>query len=613
MSAPLYKKALIIGATSGIGESLAIKLVSQGTKVVLVGRRQERLTGLVSKLSSENASSVQFDITKLSEISAFASKVTSENPDIDAVILNSGIQRPFNFADAKSVNLDIFQEELLTNYTSFVHLTLAFLPFLQAQETTTHLVYLSATLGLVPTLLRTGGYNASKAALHHWILVFREQLKAQPDNKIKVVEVFPPAVQTELHDTHHQPDLKDGHLIGMPLQQFTDETYEELVKGEDQFGIGMAKKTVDGIEKERVKLFQEQYPVITNVLSPPSSSPMQWPRHDLGVGDQWTTPLFSRSFIEIFATFSATMTSSPHYLTGDPTALNEFIDKFDVFLFDCDGVLWSGDHVFPGTADTLEFLRSRGKQVVFVTNNSTKSRADYKKKLDALSIPSNVEEIFGSSYSASVYISRILKLPENKRKVFVVGESGIEQELRNENVPFIGGTDPAFRRDFKPEDYGLIAKGDPSMIDPEVGVVLVGLDFHLNYLKMSLAYNYIRRGAVFLATNIDSTLPNQGGLFPGAGSISAPLIMMLGKDPVALGKPSQAMMDAIEGKFHFDRSRTCMVGDRTNTDIRFGIEGKLGGTLAVLTGVSTKDDILHGEVRPAAYLDKLSDLLSARQ
>ncbi|PKX91868.1 4-nitrophenylphosphatase [Aspergillus novofumigatus IBT 16806] len=306
------------------------------------------------------------------------------------------------------------------------------------------------------------------------------------------------------------------------------------------------------------------------------------------------------------------MTTVPRYLTGKKEEIKEFLDKFDVFLFDCDGVLWSGDHLFPGTVETLEMLRSNGKQVVFVTNNSTKSRADYKKKLEKLGIPSTTEEIFSSSYSASIYISRILKLPENKRKVFVIGETGIEQELQTENVPFIGGTDPAYRREVRPEDYKLIAAGDPALLDPEVGVVLVGLDFHLNYLKLALAYHYIKRGAVFLATNIDSTLPNSGTLFPGAGSMSAPLIMMLGEEPVSLGKPNQAMMDAIEGKFKFDRSRTCMVGDRANTDIRFGLEGKLGGTLGVLTGVSSKEDFLTGPIRPSVYLDKLSDLLEAK-
>jgi 4-nitrophenyl phosphatase len=72
-------------------------------------------------------------------------------------------------------------------------------------------------------------------------------------------------------------------------------------------------------------------------------------------------------------------------------------------------------------------------------------------------------------------------------------------------------------------------------------------------------------------------------------------------------------MDAIEGKFKFDRSRACMVGDRANTDIRFGLEGNLGGTLGVLTGVSSKEDFVSGPVRPLAYLDKLSDLLELEQ
>ena len=80
---------------------------------------------------------------------------------------------------------------------------------------------------------------------------------------------------------------------------------------------------------------------------------------------------------------------------------------------------------------------------------------------------------------------------------------------------------------------------------------------------------------------------------------------------MSLGKPSQAMMEAIEGKFKFDKSRACMVGDRLNTDITFGIEGGLGGTLAVLTGVSKEEDFLKegAEVVPDAYLEMLGDLV----
>lgn len=248
---------------------------------------------------------------------------------------------------------------------------------------------------------------------------------------------------------------------------------------------------------------------------------------------------------------------------------------------------------------------------MFVTNNSTKSRPDYQKKLTALGIPSDVEEIFASAYSSAIYISRIMKLPAPKNKVFVIGESGIESELRTEGVPFLGGTDAALRRDITPEDFSGLADG--SLLDPDVGIVLAGLDFHINYLKLSMAYQYIRRGAKFLATNLDSTLPMSQTFFPGAGSISIPLVNMTGQTPLALGKPSQAMMDAIEGKFKLDRTRTCMVGDRLNTDIQFGIEGGLGGTLAVLTGVSKKEhwEATDAVAVPAYYADKLSDLRAA--
>ncbi|KAI0971656.1 4-nitrophenylphosphatase-like protein [Xylaria arbuscula] len=290
------------------------------------------------------------------------------------------------------------------------------------------------------------------------------------------------------------------------------------------------------------------------------------------------------------------------YLTGDSAAIGEFLDKFDV------RVLWSGDHLFEGTVETLELLRSKGKRVVFVTNNSTKSRQDYQKKLTGLGIPSNIEEVFASAYSAAIYISRILKLPGPRNKVFVLGESGIEQELRTENVPFVGGTDPELRRDITQADFAGLADG--SLLDPDVGIVLAGLDFHVNYLKLSMAYQYLRQGAVFLATNLDSTLPMSKTFFPGAGSISVPLVNMIGEKPTALGKPSQAMMDAIEGKFRLDRARTCMVGDRLDTDIQFGIEGGLGGTLAVLTGVSKREDweAESAAFVPAYYVDKLSDL-----
>ena len=179
------------------------------------------------------------------------------------------------------------------------------------------------------------------------------------------------------------------------------------------------------------------------------------------------------------------------------------------------GVLWSGDHLFAHIPETIQMLRERGKQLVFVTNNSTKSRGDYKKKFDSMGIAANEEEVFGSSYSAAVYISRIMKLSPPQNKVYVLGESGVEQELQAENVPFCGGTDPLLRREMLPDDFQNVADG--SLLDDDVAIVLTGLDYHPSYLKYALGMAYLRRGARFLATNIDSTLPSAGSLVPRSG------------------------------------------------------------------------------------------------
>lgn len=134
----------------------------------------------------------------------------------------------------------------------------------------------------------------------------------------------------------------------------------------------------------------------------------------------------------------------PFKLTSRKDA-KHFIDRFDVFLFDCDGVLWQGDRLLPKVKETLELLRSLDKKIIFVTNNSTKSRRVYKKKFEGMGIPANTEEIFGSAYSSAVYLKRVVKLPSNKR-VYVVGEEGIEEELASEGITYIGGSVSFYKR-----------------------------------------------------------------------------------------------------------------------------------------------------------------------
>ncbi|KAH7926885.1 2-phosphoglycolate phosphatase [Leucogyrophana mollusca] len=269
---------------------------------------------------------------------------------------------------------------------------------------------------------------------------------------------------------------------------------------------------------------------------------------------------------------------------SSPEHYDSLLDKFDTWMFDCDGVLWHGDRLIDGAVEVLDILRKRGKRLLFVTNNASKSRKSYKGKFDQLGVEARVDEIYGSAYAAAVYISSVMKLPKDK-KVYVIGMTGIEEELREEGVSFIGGTDPA---DCTLEPFSLTN----FTLDPDVGAVLCGLDVHVNYTKLSKAFQYLTRnpGCQFLVTNEDSTYPSADGLLPGAGAISAPLRFALEKDPISIGKPAKTMLDCIQAKVHFDPKRTIMIGDRLNTDILFGQAGGLS-TLLVMTGITLEKDI----------------------
>ncbi|TFK68159.1 p-nitrophenyl phosphatase [Pluteus cervinus] len=267
------------------------------------------------------------------------------------------------------------------------------------------------------------------------------------------------------------------------------------------------------------------------------------------------------------------------------------LDKYDTWLFDCDGVIWKGDSMIEGAVEVLNLLRHRNKKVVFVTNNASKSRRSYRTKFDQLGVEAHVDEIYGSAYAAAVYLSSVINLPKTKR-VYVIGTSGLEEELQNEGFFVLGGSDPA---DCTLEPFSL----ENFSLDPDVGAVVCGLDQMITYTKFSKAFQYLTRipNCHFIATNEDSTYPTAHGTLPGGGSLSAVLRYAIGRDPVCTGKPQQVMLDCIKAKVSYDPTRTIMVGDRLNTDILFGQTGGLD-TLLVLTGVTTENDITGPDASP---------------
>ena len=151
--------------------------------------------------------------------------------------------------------------------------------------------------------------------------------------------------------------------------------------------------------------------------------------------------------------------------------LQKFLDRVNAFVFDCDGVIWRGEEVIKGVPDTLDLLRARGKRLIFLTNNSTKSREGYRAKFESLGINVKAEEIFASSFAAAAYLQSQSFPPDGK--VYVVGHAGIQDELDLAGIQHIGGPADAC----KPVDMG---PGGKLHVDPSVRAVVVGLDTNIS-------------------------------------------------------------------------------------------------------------------------------------
>lgn len=299
-------------------------------------------------------------------------------------------------------------------------------------------------------------------------------------------------------------------------------------------------------------------------------------------------------------------TSTPQRATlQDKKAI---LDKVDCFIFDCDGVIWRGDSVIDGVPETLDMLRAMGKQLVFVTNNSTKSRAGYLKKFTDLGLSVKAEEIYSSSYAAAAYLEAI-DFPKDK-KVYVVGEVGIQEELDLKGIAHIGG----------PADADKKVELKPGMLleqDPDVAAVVVGFDRNINYYKIQYATLCIREnpGCMFIATNLDAvTHLTDAQEWAGNGSMVGAIRGSTKREPTVVGKPAEFMLENIANKFGLRREQICMCGDRLDTDVLFGKNGGLT-TMLVLSGVTTEEQLLSPEnsIHPDAYMDSLAGLLEVKQ
>jgi phosphoglycolate/pyridoxal phosphate phosphatase family enzyme len=213
-------------------------------------------------------------------------------------------------------------------------------------------------------------------------------------------------------------------------------------------------------------------------------------------------------------------------------------------------------------------------------------------------------EIFSSSFAAAAYLEKNPLLPG--KKVYVVGHEGICDELDLLKIPHIGGPEDAAAT----VDMSLHGK---VVHDPAVGAVVVGLDKNINYYKIQYAQLCINEnpGCLFIATNLDEVAHlTSAQKWAGGGAMVGAIKGCTGREPILVGKPAPLMVDYLVGKYGYDKRRMCMVGDRLDTDILFGLNNGLQ-TVLTLSGVTSEKQVFSAEhnVRPHFIVDSIADLL----
>ncbi|MBN1170367.1 HAD-IIA family hydrolase [Candidatus Micrarchaeota archaeon] len=242
-------------------------------------------------------------------------------------------------------------------------------------------------------------------------------------------------------------------------------------------------------------------------------------------------------------------------------------------IFDLDGTIFLGKTAIPGAREKIEELRSNGVRTLFLTNAGTRTRKGVKEKLAKMGFEINEPEIYTGAYS----LARYLAGNHPGKKAYVVGETGLVEELENAGIK--------------------IAREDSD-------IVAASLDRRFTYKKLAMAQRLLLHGAVLVATNYDYTFPVEGGVRPGAGSIVAAIEAASGKKAISIGKPGTYGFELMQRERGIKREETMFVGDRIDTDIAFARNCGIRCAL-VLTGVSKNKDIK--KIKPDYVFDSIAD------
>ncbi|MGQ0773976.1 MAG: HAD-IIA family hydrolase [Pseudonocardiales bacterium] len=238
------------------------------------------------------------------------------------------------------------------------------------------------------------------------------------------------------------------------------------------------------------------------------------------------------------------------------------MDGYDAVLLDIDGTVVRGPLAVPGAPEVINELRQGGTLVQFITNNAARGPAEVAEHLTALGVRTTAEEVLTSGQAAVAVL--VAQLPAGA-VVLVVGTEALVAAVR------IAGLRPVTQAC---EDPRAVLQGH----SPDTG-----------WARLAEACLAIRAGAVWVACNVDRTLPTERGLLPGNGAMVAALRAATDREPMVAGKPARPLLDTAVSRT--GARRALVIGDRLDTDIAGACAAGLD-SLLVLSGVADAAAVL---------------------
>ena len=246
------------------------------------------------------------------------------------------------------------------------------------------------------------------------------------------------------------------------------------------------------------------------------------------------------------------------------------------FICDMDGVIYHGNRLLPGVREFVQWLYDQKKNFLFLTNSSERSPRELQQKLERMGLEVDESHFYTSALATARFIAH--QCPGGS--AYVIGGAGLITALH---------------------DAGITMND----VDPDYVIVGESNDYH--YENMVKAIRLVLKGARLIGTNSDVTGPMEGGLVPACRAMIAPIEMATGQSAYFVGKPNPLMMRTGLRILGVHSEDAVMIGDRMDTDVVAGIETGLD-TVLVLSGVTTREDVLRYPYRPRLILKGVGEI-----